>query len=73
MPNNYTQEVPLKAAALNLKAVLYMDVAKYVKAKEYLQQALAIFPNFEGAKQNVVNCDNRLKELKTKDKTKPKG
>ena len=73
MPNNYSQQVPLKAAALNLKAVLFMDVAKYVKAKEYLQQALAMFPNFEGAKQNVVNCDNSLKELKTKGKTKPKG
>ena len=67
MPNSYSQQVPLKAAALNLKAVLFMDVAKYVKAKEYLQQALAIFPNFEGAKQNAVNCDKSLKELKTKD------
>ena len=73
MPNSYSQQVPLKAAALNLKAVLFMDIAKYIKAKEYLQQALAIFPNFEGAKQNAVNCDKSLKELKTKDKIKPKG
>ena len=73
MPNGYNQQVPLKAAALNLKAVLMMDATKYVKAKEYLAEALKIYPDFQGAQQNVVNCDNSLKELKTKGKTKPKG
>jgi len=72
MPNGYAQQVPVSCAALNLKAVVMMDQKNYVKAKELLQQALKIYPDFQGAQQNLVNCDNAAKG-KQSGKPKPKG
>lgn len=69
MPNGYTQRVQIDAAANNLKAVLLMDENKYAQAKQYLQTALKIFPDFNGAQQNMINCDEKLKAAKAK----PKG
>lgn len=73
MPNGYAQQVPVSCAALNLKAVVQMDLKNYTKAKELLQQALKIYPDFQGAQQNVVACDNSLKGNKPTGKVKPKG
>lgn len=72
MPNGYTQQVQVDAAAYNLKGVLLMDENKYVQAKQYLQQALKIFPDFSGAQQNMINCDEKLNPKKL-GVVKPKG
>jgi tetratricopeptide (TPR) repeat protein len=51
--SNETQEVSLKAAALNLKGMIYMYQKNKVEAIETIQQALEISPNFELAKDNL--------------------
>ena len=63
----------MSAAAFNLKGVIMMDAKNYTKAREYLQTALKIYPNFQGAKQNVLNCDKNEKGTKPTVKAKPKG
>jgi len=50
---NETQEVSLKAAALNLKGMIYMYQKNKVEAIETIKQALEISPNFELAKDNL--------------------
>ncbi|MFC0261202.1 tetratricopeptide repeat protein [Fontibacter flavus] len=49
-----TQEINLKAAALNLKAMLYMDQKNKAEALDAINQALALSPDFELAKENLV-------------------
>lgn len=71
MPNGYNQQVPLNAAALNLKAVLLMDDLKYANAKLLLDESLKLYPDFNGAQQNLLTCEDKIKEAKTK--PKPKG
>ena len=73
MPNGYAQQVPVSCAALNLKAVVQMDMKNYTKAKELLVLALKIYPDFQGAQQNVAACDNSLKGTKPTGKPKPKA
>lgn len=70
------QAVPVGAAAANLMGVLKMDAKNYAGAKADFQQALALFPKFEGAKSNMDVCDKNLKggtKPATKPVTKPKG
>ena len=73
MPNGNEQQVPVSSAALNLKGVVMMDEKNYNKAKEYLQAALKIYPNFQGAQQNVLTCDSKMKGTKPVLKSKPRG
>ena len=73
MPNGSEQQVPVSAAALNLKAVILMDDKKYEQAKQVLQNVLKIYPGFEGAQQNVLTCNKNSKGTKPTVKTKPKG
>lgn len=73
MPNGSVQQIPLKAAALNLKAVLLMDEFKYKEALAYLNQSVEIFPNFTGARQNILTCEEKIKEAGAASKPKPKG
>ena len=73
LPTGQEQQVPVSAAAFNLKGVIMMDAKNYSKAREYLQTALKIYPNFQGAKQNVLNCDKNEKGAKPTVKAKPKG
>ncbi len=47
------QEVSMKAAALNMKGVLYRDLKQVEKAKELFNQALSVTPNFVLAKSNL--------------------
>lgn len=69
------QAVPVSAAAANLLGVLKMDAKNYAGAKADFQQALAMFPNFAGAKGNLEVCDKNLKGTKApvKPAAKPKG
>lgn len=69
------QAVPLHAAASNLMGVIKMDAKNFTGAKADFQQALTMFPNFAGAKQNMEICDKNLKggsKTPTKSPTKPK-
>jgi len=48
-----TQEVPLKAAALNVRGVLYRIQKEPEKAKAAFEEALKVFPGFLLAKGNL--------------------
>lgn len=61
LPNGSQQQVPVSSAALNLKAVMLMDTKNYAQAKQVLQTALKIYPDFQGAQQNVLTCDKNTK------------
>jgi len=50
---NTTQEVNLKAAALNLRGLVYLDQGSKDDAKKAFQQALELSPDFQLAKQNI--------------------
>lgn len=55
------QTVSVGAAAANLLGVLQMDAKNYPLAKQYFSQAITLFPQFEGAKQNLDACDKATK------------
>jgi tetratricopeptide (TPR) repeat protein len=70
------QAVPVNAAAANLLGVLQMDAKNYTQAKPLFTQALTLFPQFAGAKQNLDVCESKLKgttKPATKPAAKPKG
>ncbi|RIW17330.1 hypothetical protein D0X99_06210 [Algoriphagus lacus] len=48
-----TQEVSMKAAALNLKGLIYLDQNSKVEAKTAFNEAIALDPAFEQAKENL--------------------
>ena len=52
--NNEMQEVSMVAAAENLKGLIYKDQGSNVEAKTAFEAALAINPEFELAKENLV-------------------
>lgn len=49
------QQVPFRAAALNMKGVIAKSLKQYDEAKKDFDDALAAFPNFELAKFNIDN------------------
>jgi tetratricopeptide (TPR) repeat protein len=65
-----SQTVPVNAAAANLLGVVKMDAKDYTAAKTYFQQALSLFPKFEGAKQNLDMIE-KLQKTGTKTPAKP--
>jgi tetratricopeptide (TPR) repeat protein len=71
------QAVPVNAAAANLLGVIQMDAKNFEGAKPYFKQALAFFPKFAGAEQNLKVCEDKTKAaVKTPVKppaTKPKN
>ena len=78
LPNGNEQQVPASAAVLNMTAIIKMDAKNYADAKNYLENALKLYPDFEGARQNLNYCNENLKATKpTKaapaNKTKGKG
>lgn len=73
LSNGSEQQVPVSAAALNMKAVVMMSNKNFTQAKQLLENALKIFPDFQGAKQNVITCDSNIKGIKPTANTKPKG
>lgn len=48
-----TQEVSMKAAALNLKGLIYLDQNSKAEAKTAFNEAIALDPAFEQAKENL--------------------
>lgn len=55
--NKEQQEVPMKAAVLNLKGVIALEMGNAEFAKTCFQDALEIMPNFELAKGNLESMD----------------
>jgi len=51
--DNKTQEVSMKAAALNLKGMVYLDQGSKSEAKAAFEEAIQLEPNFELAKENL--------------------
>jgi predicted Zn-dependent protease len=56
--NNDTQEVSLKAAALNLKGMIYMGQQNKAEAIEALNEALSLAPDFLVAQENLKAAQN---------------
>ncbi|MBC6368747.1 lipopolysaccharide assembly protein LapB [Algoriphagus sp. AK58] len=48
-----TQQVSMKAAALNLKGLVYLDQNSKAEAKAAFTEALSLEPNFNQAKENL--------------------
>lgn len=48
-----TQEVAIKAAALNLKGLIYQDQNSMAEAKAAFQEAISLDPNFQQAQENL--------------------
>ncbi|MDF2157422.1 tetratricopeptide repeat protein [Algoriphagus sp. CAU 1675] len=48
-----TQEVSMKAAALNLKGMIYLDQGSKAEAKVAFEEAIQLDPNFDLAKENL--------------------
>lgn len=48
-----TQEISIKAAALNLKGMIYMDQGSNSEAKTAFEEAIELDPSFELAKENL--------------------
>jgi len=61
MVNGEQQAVPINAASANLLGVIKMDAKNYAGAKTDFQQALTLYPQFAGAKQNLDICEKNLK------------
>lgn len=69
------QQVPANAAAYNFLGIIKMEANDLATSKKHLQQAVALYPDFLGAKQNLELCENKLKPGGNKAKppvTKPK-
>lgn len=56
--DNDQQEVTMRAAALNLKGLIYKDQGSNAEAKKAFDEALALEANFEIAKENVASLNN---------------
>lgn len=66
------QQVPANAAAYNFLGIIKMENNDLATSKKMLQQAVALYPDFVGAQQNLELCENKLKPTKTTPGTKPK-
>ncbi len=73
MADGTQQAVPIDAAATNLIGVLKMEAKNYTGAKEEFTKALALFPNFAGAKQNLEAAEKNLKGTTKPPANKPKS
>lgn len=63
--DRYTQQtVPLKAAALNMKGIMTMDLKENDAAKEYFNKALEIAPEFQLPQNNLEAMQSDEEELK---------
>jgi len=57
MQDNSQQEVSIRAAALNLKGMIYKDQGSKAEAKKAFDEALVTAPDFELAKQNIAELN----------------
>jgi tetratricopeptide (TPR) repeat protein len=58
------QQVPLKAAAMNLRGVIFQELSMTDKAKESFEGALKVMPEFVLAKGNLDNISKKSEEKK---------
>lgn len=49
-----TMEISMKAAALNLKGMIYLDQGSKIEAKAAFEEAVSLDPTFELAKENLA-------------------
>lgn len=73
--NNQSQNVPLKAAAYNVRGIIAMDLNNETVAKQNFEAALQIFPDFVLAKGNlnaIINKQAKPSEA-TKESVAPKA
>ena len=52
-----TLEISMKAAALNLKGMIYLDQGSKVEAKTAFEEAISLDPSFEFAKENLAKTN----------------
>lgn len=64
------QEVPLKAAAWNLRGVLLRDLGKQVQAEQCFKEALALYPDFALAIANMQTSQEKSKPVEAEPKKK---
>ena len=57
--NNTSQSVPMKAAALNVKGIVAMDLNQDANAKEFFNQAIQTYPEFVLPKGNLTALAQR--------------
>ena len=57
--NNQSQKVPVKAAALNIKGIIALDLSKPEEAKNLFNDALKVFPEFALAKGNLQSVEGK--------------
>jgi tetratricopeptide (TPR) repeat protein len=62
--DNKSQQVPLKAAALNLRGVIMQELSMTDKAKENFEAALKIMPEFALAKGNLESMNKKAEAKK---------
>lgn len=60
-----SQQVPANAAAYNFLGIIKMEANDLATSKKNLELAVAAYPEFVGAKQNLELCETKLKGGKT--------
>jgi tetratricopeptide (TPR) repeat protein len=68
--DNKPQQVPLKAAAMNLRGVILQELNMTDKAKENFEAALKVMPEFALAKGNLESVTKKPEEKKAPVQTK---
>ncbi|HEX5653111.1 MAG TPA: tetratricopeptide repeat protein [Chitinophagaceae bacterium] len=72
MEDGRVQQVPAHAAAHNFLGIIKLESNDLATAKKHLQQAVQLYPDFLGAKQNLQLCESKMKPAKSAPVTKPK-
>ena len=57
--NNASQNVPMRAAAINLKGIITLELNQPANARALFNEAVKIFPDFEAAKGNLAIMDQQ--------------
>jgi predicted Zn-dependent protease len=63
--NNTSQSVPMKAAALNVKGIVALELNQEANARKFFADALQLFPDFALAKGNLAALDAKGKSTGT--------
>ena len=57
--NGGSQNVPMKAAAINLKGIITLELNQSANARALFNEAIKMFPDFEAAKSNIAVMDQQ--------------
>lgn len=57
--NGTSQNVPMKAAAINLKGIITLELNQSANARALFNEAIKMFPDFEAAKSNIAIMDQQ--------------